>query len=153
MVKKGRARRSASGTKSSSKPLPRYAQEIRALRGKQSRAEFARRLRVGLTAVAGWERGLYSPSANKYLKLGNMTLDVGKAQWFWEQAGLDVKVLRVIADKLLSPSIEPTKASDASLARVFRNAEAPPTDGDEEYLSFPKWMVRHEWTTTYIRLS
>ena len=65
------------------------AERIKALRLylKDSRAELAKELGVSEEQVARWESGSEKPSANFYIKLGNIAGEPS-CWFFWEQAGL-----------------------------------------------------------------
>jgi transcriptional regulator with XRE-family HTH domain len=52
-----------------------------------SRAELARELGISQDTVARWEQGLEEPSANFYIKLGNIAGEPS-CWYFWEHAGL-----------------------------------------------------------------
>ncbi len=76
-------RRGASRSKSE------VGERIKALRLhlKASRAVIAKELGVSAETIAQWERGTEEPSANRYVKLGNIAGEPS-CWYFWERAGL-----------------------------------------------------------------
>ena len=70
--------------------VPEWSRRILALRAdlNLTQASLALRLDYSAMALSRWERGTHEPTAQSYIRLGNLA---GKSQcwWFWEQAGFD----------------------------------------------------------------
>lgn len=99
--------------------------KIRALRTALglNQQKFATALEVSKTAVSAWERGLYEPSPETYVRLGNLA-NSAEVLWFWEKAGIDKRIVLSVAGQLL------------------RENDAPPTSG--QIASVPELDVRTE---------
>lgn len=76
--------------KAANKPWPKKIRDLRAALGMKRQADLARALGVTQPTVSDWERGIYSPSPEFYLKLGNLAAErsLPEAKWFFEQSGL-----------------------------------------------------------------
>src|SRR5271155_5388197 len=69
--------------------IPEWAREILELRQRLglSQAAFGQKLHYSPVAVSRWERGAKEPTAESYIRLGNLA--DGPASWcFWSRAGL-----------------------------------------------------------------
>lgn len=66
-----------------------------------SQARLARALGITEQSVSGWRKGKAVPSAETYVKLGNLAQDTSDAVWFWKQAGLNVPKTLSVAMTLL----------------------------------------------------
>jgi transcriptional regulator with XRE-family HTH domain len=75
--------------------LPEWATRVRALRKALGlkQLEFATRFSVTQAAVSRWENGSKEPSAENYIRMGNMAHEP-ECFWFWKKAGLDVSRIR-----------------------------------------------------------
>jgi transcriptional regulator with XRE-family HTH domain len=101
---------------------------IRALRAALglNQDKFARALEVSKTAVSAWERGLYEPSPETYVRLGNLA-SCAEVLWFWEKAGIDRKIILAIAGQLLRENdASPTSEQVASVPQLAVQSECSP---------------------------
>jgi SOS-response transcriptional repressor LexA len=69
--------------------LPDWATEITCLRERLriNQAELARRIECSAMTMSRWERGLLQPSAEHFIRLGNLG-NKTEAWFFWESAGI-----------------------------------------------------------------
>ncbi len=76
--------------------------EIKALRSSLgfNQKAFAQALEVSKAAVSAWERGLYEPSPETYIRMGKLA-NRNDVLWFLERAGLDRKLILSAAGNLL----------------------------------------------------
>ncbi len=74
---------------SRSSKLPQWAEKIGQFRVRLnlSQAELGARLRYSAMAVSRWERGVLEPTAEVYIRLGNLAGEPD-CWFFWERAGL-----------------------------------------------------------------
>ena len=93
---------------------PTVGERIRKLRGKRLQVEFAKKLGVTQGAVSAWERNDKdrAPSADAYVRLGNLADDPQDSLYFWKQGGLDPQAI-------LSAAL-----------KVFRDRFTPPLEGE-----------------------
>jgi phage repressor protein C with HTH and peptisase S24 domain/DNA-binding XRE family transcriptional regulator len=80
--------------------LPEWAIRISGMRERLriSQGELARIMECSAMTVSRWERGLLAPSAEYYVRLGNLA-DPSECWFFWERAGIRVdKITRAMAD-------------------------------------------------------
>jgi SOS-response transcriptional repressor LexA len=70
-------------------PSPEWSTRILALRVHlgSSQASFASQLHYSAMALSRWERGTHEPTAQAYIRLGNLAGDP-ECFWFWARAGL-----------------------------------------------------------------
>jgi transcriptional regulator with XRE-family HTH domain len=75
--------------------LPEWAQRVAALRKELGlkQVDFAAKFGVTQAAISRWERGAKEPSAEIYIRMGNIAAKPA-CFWFLEKAGLDVSRLR-----------------------------------------------------------
>ncbi len=102
--------------------------KIRALRKALdlNQEQFAAALEVSKTAVSAWERGLYEPSPETYIRLGNLA-NCSEVLWFWEKAKIDRKVLLSVAGQLLRENdASPTHGQIASIPQLDVQTEVSP---------------------------
>lgn len=73
--------------------LPEYAKRIESERTRHSltQKQLGEILHVGQRVVSCWERGIYPPSGESFTALGNLFRH--DALWFYEQAGVDRRML------------------------------------------------------------
>ena len=78
---------------------PEWSQRVRALRKrlKLKQVEFAARFQVTQAAVSRWENGAKEPSAENYIRMGNIAGEPD-CFWFWEKAGLDLSRVRTVLE-------------------------------------------------------
>jgi transcriptional regulator with XRE-family HTH domain len=76
-------------------------QKIRELRRqrRENQEEFSRVLRAGRTQVSEYESGSVMPSAEMYLRLGNLA-PYPQCLFFYERAGMDMNRIAPVADAL-----------------------------------------------------
>jgi transcriptional regulator with XRE-family HTH domain len=69
--------------------LPDWATKIKRLRRRVglSQTEFGSRLRYSAMTVSRWECGKQEPTAQGYIRLGQLCEGV-ESWWFWSRAGL-----------------------------------------------------------------
>jgi SOS-response transcriptional repressor LexA len=92
--------------------IPEWAREIVELRKRLglSQAAFGQKLHYSPVAVSRWERGAKEPTAESYIRLGNLA--DGPASWsFWSRAGLRA------AD--VGRTLSPTRAKSKSQLPQF----------------------------------
>jgi len=75
--------------------LPDWAQRVGTLRKELGlkQVQFAAKFGVTQAAISRWESGAKEPSAENYIRMGNMAAKPG-CFWFLEKAGVDVTRLR-----------------------------------------------------------
>ena len=80
-----------------SKPLPRWAGQVQALRKKLdlSQAAFGRRLRYSSMTVSRWERGLQKPPTECLLQMAKLA-GPGSGWPFWRTAGINPRDARAM---------------------------------------------------------
>jgi DNA-binding XRE family transcriptional regulator len=73
-----------------------WAQHVEALRGElgETQVDFAKHFNVTQPAVSAWEKGSKEPSAENYIRMGNMARPPD-CYWFWQRAGVDLERLRL----------------------------------------------------------
>jgi len=57
--------------------------------------DFAKRFNVTQAAISRWENGTKEPSAENYIRMGNMA-SPPDCYWFWKRAGIDIERLRTL---------------------------------------------------------
>jgi transcriptional regulator with XRE-family HTH domain len=57
--------------------------------------DFAKRFNVTQAAISRWENGTKEPSAENYIRMGNMAAPPD-CYWFWKRAGIDIERLRTL---------------------------------------------------------
>jgi transcriptional regulator with XRE-family HTH domain len=77
---------------------------IRALRGHLTQAEFAKCFGVTQSMISAWEAGRDVPSAEIWIKLGELS-GYPDCYWFWQQAGLDQQKLLAATEQMLRDQI------------------------------------------------
>ena len=80
-----------------SKPLPRWAEHVLALRKKLnlSQAEFGNRLSYSPMTVSRWERGLQKPPSDCLLQMAKLAGP--RSRWpFWRMAGINPRDVRAM---------------------------------------------------------
>ena len=80
-----------------SKPLPRWAGHVQALRKRLdlSQSEFGNRLNYSSMTVSRWERGLQKPPSECLLKMAKLAGP--RARWpFWKMAGINPRDARAM---------------------------------------------------------
>jgi transcriptional regulator with XRE-family HTH domain len=80
------------------------ARRIKALRGDQTQAEFAKQLEVTQPMVSSWEAARELPSSEMYLRLTNaagLARSSDDCAFFLEQAGIQVEAVASVANTLL----------------------------------------------------
>lgn len=81
------------------------ASRIKRLRGSETQAEFARGIGVTQPMVSAWEAGRDTPSAEIWIKLGELA-GYPDCYWFYERAGLDRQKLLAATEKTLKEQIK-----------------------------------------------
>jgi transcriptional regulator with XRE-family HTH domain len=78
---------------------PDWAQKVTELRKSLGlkQIEFAAKFAVTQAAVSRWETGVKEPSAENYIRMGNMASEP-ECFWFWKRAGLDLTKMRAIPE-------------------------------------------------------
>jgi DNA-binding XRE family transcriptional regulator len=80
-----------------SKPLPRWAEQVQALRKRLdlSQSEFGNRLNYSSMTVSRWERGLQKPPSECLLKMAKLAGP--RSRWpFWRMAGINPRDARAM---------------------------------------------------------
>ena len=106
--------------------LPEWALRVTQLRERLniSQGELARQVECSAMTVSRWERGLLAPSAEYYIRLGNLG-DAVESWFFWERAGLQVaRVIRSLEHSVRHPVL-PTNELDPARAGAARVATKP----------------------------
>jgi phage repressor protein C with HTH and peptisase S24 domain len=115
--------------------LQEWATQITSLRDRLgiNQAELARKMECSAMTVSRWERGLLQPSAQHFVRLGNLG-NKNEAWFFWEKAGIQ-------ASKMVSALSGSTRAK-VSLQRprldsARAGAHAIRLDGDQSFVRLP----------------
>jgi transcriptional regulator with XRE-family HTH domain len=108
------------------------ARRIKAVRGEQTQAEFAKRLEVTQPMVSSWEAGRDLPSSEMYFRLTNAAALAGSSDdcvLFLEQAGLQPDAIISVADVLL-------KRGEVKMDAILATAENKLKDrmGDQKQM-------------------
>ncbi|SRR6266478_2724797 len=101
--------------------------EIKALRSSLgfNQKAFAQALEVSKAAVSAWERGLYEPSPETYIRMGKLA-NRNDVLWFLERAGLDRKLILSAAGNLLRENdVPPTAQQIACVPELGVPTEIP----------------------------
>jgi DNA-binding transcriptional regulator YiaG len=74
---------------------PEWSQRVRALRQRLQlkQVDFAAHFAVTQAAVSRWEHGTKEPSAENYIRMGNIAGEP-ECFWFWKKAGMDLSRIR-----------------------------------------------------------
>ncbi|MGD0128067.1 MAG: helix-turn-helix domain-containing protein [Terriglobia bacterium] len=102
------------------------ARRIRALRGEQTQAEFAKQLEVTQPMVSSWEAGRDLPSPEMYLRLINtpgLTRSSDDFRFFFEQAGLTEEAILSAAAKIMGGRTGPAAEGEIIQVPRFRQTE------------------------------
>lgn len=155
---------------------PRWAKRMVEARNKlaMNQMEFASALETSQQNVSKWERGIYRPAPDVFVKLAGLVDGVDKFFW-WEEAGLPKEYFFGTAEETM-PS-ELVRATETVIAKSFapvgdranKTAEAalvpllagPAAAGSplaidardvEKYLAFPKEMLPEAGTVVAVRV-
>ena len=134
------------------------AKRIKALRGEQTQAEFAKLLGVTQPMVSSWEAGRDVPSSEMYLRLANAA---GRARssdncgFFLEQAGVQMDAILATAEEKLRERMGDQKQmeDEGKVVLVQAFAEGLPTSAQKlPQLSVEASQVAHKASTYYIKM-
>jgi SOS-response transcriptional repressor LexA len=126
---------------------PRWATRIRALRGTVKQIPFAKKLGTTQQMVSLWEAGSHEPSAEYYIRMGNLA-DYPDCLWFWEKGKLDLKKTREVSGKQARE--EGAAPVPGEVVRVRPLPEFAP---NERMLPLPANLIPNPSSTFWLRVS
>lgn len=96
---------------------------IRALRGGETQADFAKRFDVTQSMISAWEAGRDIPSASIWLKLATFAKEAEDKAFFLRRAGLGEEDILSVADKIRGDRSSPPAPGESYKVPVFRETE------------------------------
>ena len=114
--------------------LPDWARRIKQLRHRLglNQTTFGARLRYSAMAVSRWECGTLEPTADAYIRLGQLC---GKPEcwWFWSRAGLKSSDARSVEKLLAAQPVPLLEEIRETGERAVRPEYRVVVDGDRRY--------------------